>query len=130
MYSVPKRCILKEVQKYFDEFGSRVEELYFLDENHYMDFVKHQLRKEFSYEQIEDPKTTRKIRYIFMEVWNSKTPQKNLKTVCEELFCQNPNADLNELIKIFAKTYPCKKIQFHKAYYYFTQLKGGNKKCH
>ena len=109
--SVPRRFVLKEVQKYFDEFGSKVRDIYEADETHYVKYVKQQLYEEFSYEQIEDPRTTRRIKNVFMDVWDSTVPPKSLQNISEELIRQNPNKDISELMKIFAKTYPSKKRQ-------------------
>lgn len=114
--SVPRRFVLKEVQKYFDEFGSKVPKLYEEDETHYIKYVKQQLREEFSYEQIEDPRTRRRINNIFMDVWNSKIPPKSIQNICDELIQENPNEDIAGLMKIFAKTYPSKKKQSRHIY--------------
>ena len=107
--SVPRRFIIKEVQKYFDEYGTQVREIYESDETHYIRYVNHQLKEEFTYEQIEDPRTRRRIKKIFMEVWDSKIPPKSLQNICEELIRQHPDDSVQDLLKIFAKTYPSKK---------------------
>lgn len=107
--SVPRRFILKEIQKYFDEYGSEVQEIYENDEKHYITYVNQQLKEEFTYEQIEDPRTRRRIKRIFMEVWDSKVPPKSLQNICEELVNENPDGSIQELMKIFAKSYPSKK---------------------
>lgn len=116
MDSVPRRFILKEIQKYFDEYGSKVQEIYEQDETHYIKYVNHQLNEEFTYEQIQDPRTRRRIKRIFMEVWDSKVPPKSLQIICEELIQENPDATIPELLKIFAKTYPSKKKDSRFAY--------------
>ncbi len=107
--SVPRRFILKEVQKYFDEYGSQVREIYEKDDTHYVKYVKYHLKEEFSYEQIEDPRTRRRIKNVFMEVWDSKIPPKSLQNICDELIRENPDTGVQDLLKIFAKTYPSKK---------------------
>ena len=109
--SVPRRFVLKEVQKYFDEFGSNVRALYENDDTHYIKYVKHQLKEEFSYEQIEDPRTLRRIKNTFMDVWDSQIPPKSIQNICEELIRENPDSTVPELMKIFARTYPSKKRQ-------------------
>lgn len=114
--SVPRRFILKEVQKYFDEFGSKVPQLYEEDDTHYMKYVKQQLSEEFSYEQIEDPRTTRRIKNIFMDVWDSKVPPKSLQNISEELVSQYPDKSISELMKIFASTYTSKKRHSRHVY--------------
>lgn len=116
MDSVPRRFILKETQKYFDEYGSKVRELYETDETHYINYIKHQLKEEFTYEQIEDPRTRKRIRKVFMEVWDSKIPPVSLQNICEELVRDNPDKGTADLMKIFAKTYPSKKSQSRFVY--------------
>ena len=120
--SVPRRFILKEIQKYFDEYGSQVKEIYGEDETHYIKYVNRQLSEEFTYEQIQDPRTRRGIKKIFMEVWDSKTPPKSLQNICEELIYENPDASIQELLKIFAKTYPSKKKDSRFVYNILTAI--------
>ena len=120
--SVPRRFVLKEVQKYFDEFGSNVRALYENDDTHYIKYVKHQLKEEFSYEQIEDPRTLRRIKNTFMDVWDSQIPPKSIQNICEELLRENPDSTVPELMKIFARTYPSKKRQSRYAFNIFSKI--------
>ena len=122
LHSVPRRFIVKEIQKYFDEYGSQVREIYEEDETHYIKYVNRQLAEEFSYEQIQDPRTRRRIKKIFMDVWDSKIPPKSLQNICEELIYENPDLPVPELMKIFAKTYPSKKKDSRFAYNIFTAI--------
>lgn len=121
--SVPRRFVLKEIQKYFDEFGSNVERLYENDDTHYIKYVKRQLREEFSYEQIENPRTLRRIRNTFMDVWDSQIPPKSIQNICDELVHENPESSVTELMKIFARTYPSKKRQSSYAFNIFSKIK-------
>ena len=121
--TVPRRFVVKEVQKYFDEYGSKVKEIYQDDENHYMDYVKRNLREEFSYEQIEDPKTVRRIKNVFMDVLDSKIAPKSLQNICEELISENPDGSVTELMKIFANAYPSKKRHSRHVYTILTAIK-------
>ena len=114
--TVPRRFVVKEVQKYFDEYGSEVKEIYQDDENHYMDYVKRNLKEEFSYEQIEDPKTVRRIKNVFMDVWDSKIAPQSLQNICEDLISENPDVSVTELMKIFANKYPSKKRHSRHVY--------------
>lgn len=116
LYSVPRRFILKEVQKYFDEFGSTVASLYEKDDKHYVKYVKHQLKEEFTYEQIEDPKTHKRIKSVFMEVWDSKIPPISIQNICEDLIRENPDASISDLMKLFARAYPSKKDKSRHVY--------------
>lgn len=120
--SVPRRFVLKEIQKYFDEYGSQVGEIYAEDETHYIDYVNRQLAEEFTYEQIHDLRTRRRIKNVFMEVWDSKIPPKSLQNICEELIRENPDMSVQELLKIFAKTYPSKKKDSRHAYQILTAI--------
>lgn len=114
--TVPRRFVVKEVQKYFDEYGCEVKEIYQDDENHYMDYVKRNLREEFNYEQIEDPKTVRRIKNVFMDVWDSKIAPQSLQNICEDLIRENPDASITDLMKIFAGNYPSKKRHSRHVY--------------
>ena len=121
--SVPRRFVLKEIQKYFDEFGSNVRRLYENDDTHYIKYVKSQLSEEFTYEQIEDPRTLRRIKNLFMDVWDSRVAPESIQDVCEELIRDNPDASASELMKMFAREYPTKKRQSRYAYNVFVELK-------
>lgn len=123
-YTVPRRYIIKEVQKYFDEFGSKVGELYAADETHHIKYVNRQLKSEFTYEQIEDPRTRHRIHDVFMEVWDSKMPPKSMQDICDELIEENPGANVSVLLGIFAKTYPCKKRHSRRAYQILSEMVG------
>lgn len=125
MASVPRKFVLKEVQKYFDEYGSNIRELYEKDDTHYIKYVKHQLKEEFTYGQIEDPRTLKRIKNIFMEVWDSKIPPISIQNICEELIIENPDKSISELMKIFAKSYPSKKNQSRFVFNILTSLKKG-----
>ena len=120
--SVPRRFILKEVYKYFDEFGFEVRDIYLKDDTHYLRYVKFQLKEEFSYEQIEDPRTLRRIKSVFMDVWDSKIPPKSLQNISEEILRENPDKNISELMKIFATTYPSKKAQSRHVYNILSKL--------
>ena len=121
--SVPRRFIVKEVQKYFDEYGSKVKYLYQRDDTHYIKYVNHQLSEEFTYEQIEDPRTRKRINSVFMDVWDSTLPPASLQNICEKLIKENPDASISDLMKIFANTYPSKKRKSRFVYNILTSLK-------
>ena len=120
---VPRRFILKEVRKYFDEFGSNVKKLYDADETHYINYIKLQLKEEFDYEQIEDPRTRKRIKSVFMDVWDSKIAPASLQNICEDLIKENPDSTITELMKLFASQYPTKKSKSRFAYNIFTSVK-------
>jgi len=61
---IPRRFILKEVRKYFDEYGSEVKRLYEEDENHYLDYVSRNLKEEFG-DKAYEPRTKKKIKKCF-----------------------------------------------------------------
>lgn len=124
--SVPRRFVLKEVQKYFDEFGSNVRTLYENDDTHYIKYIKHNLKEEFSYEQIEDPRTYRRIKKVFMEVWDAQLPPVSIQNICEELIRQNPEDSIPELMKKFARNYPSKKNQSRYVYNILSKIQKRN----
>ena len=125
-YSVPRRFILKEIRKYFDEFCPKIRDLYEADETHYINYVKQQLKEEFTFEQIEDPRTRKRIKAVFIEVWDSKLPSISIQNICEDLIRDNPDASVTDLMKIFAKKYPSKKKHSRNVYNILFSIKKRN----
>ena len=124
--SVPRRFVLKEVRKYFDEFGPKIRDLYEADETHYINYVKQQLKEEFTFEQIEDPRTRKRIKMVFIEVWDSKLPPISIQNICEDLIRDNPDDSVTDLMKIFARKYPSKKMHSRNVYNILSSIKKRN----
>ena len=108
---IPRSEILKEVRKYFDEYGSEVKDIYNEDKNHYMTWITTQLREEFDDKWVDDPRTRKKIESAFFDVWNSMKVPESLQKMCEEIVRENPGRETGELMSIFAHKHPEKRKQ-------------------
>lgn len=120
---INRRFILKEVRKYFDEYGSEVRELYEEDENHYMEYVMRNLEEEFPKELVQMPKTRKRIKKVFMDVWDSKIPPVSLQNIAEKLVDEHPDEEIPKLMAIFASEYPSKKKDSRHMYNILTNIK-------
>jgi hypothetical protein len=105
-YVIMDDTIKKEVLKYFDEYGSRVLELYRNDESHHTDYIYRMLEEEFSIEVIDE--YADKIEAIFMEIWNKKV-RKNIKSICDDLIDEYGNKGIDYCMNVFYRQYPMKK---------------------
>lgn len=119
---VPRKFILKEVQKYFDEYGSQAKEIYQKDENHVMDYVNRNLLEEFDPVVVEMKRTQSRIKNIFLDMLEAKEPPKGLQDICNSLVDQYPNSEISDLMRLFAQEYPEKKRYARIAYSIFEKI--------
>ena len=115
---IPKSSIRKECLKYFDEYGSRVQEIYLKDKNHHTKYITRMLSEEYSPELIN--KSRKSIEKIFMQTWDARIPPVSINNLCDELINNNPGVEVKDLMRIFAKEHPSKK---DKSRLVFTTLK-------
>lgn len=104
---IPRSQIVKEVLKYFDDYGSEVEEIYRSDKNHHTEYLHRMLLEEYPEEYIQ--KSKKKIEKIFMDIWNSKQIPQSIHNICDELFEQYSSEGITKCMQIFAQKYPMKK---------------------
>ena len=104
---IPRSKIVKEVLKYFDEYGSEVEEIYQNDENHHTEYLYRMLSEEYSEEIIQ--KSSKKIEKIFMQIWDSKQIPKSFHIIAEELFNKYHDKGITHCMRMFSQEYPMKK---------------------
>lgn len=119
---VPRKFILKEVRKYFDEYGSVAKELYQNGENDYLEYVNENLLEEFSREAVMMRKTQDRITNIFLDILEMREPPKGLQDICHELAEANPDASVPDLMRIFSQEYPEKKRNASLVYSIFNRL--------
>lgn len=119
---VPRKFVLKEVYKYFDEYGSRAKEIYQEDEGHVSEYVSRNLLEEFDLAAVEMKKTQSRIKNVFLDVLESKEPPKGLQDICQGLVDYNPDTDVTDLMRLFAQQYPEKKRYASLAYGIFVKL--------
>lgn len=121
---IPRRFILKEVRKYFDEYGSQVKSLYSEDKNHYLNYVTENLLEEFSESEVITKKTKRKIERVFFDVWEMMTPPQGLQDMCQKLIDEYPDLSTSELMRKFAEEHPEKKSKARLVYSVVKSIKG------
>lgn len=121
-HGIPRSKIVKEVLKYFDEYGSEIKEIYEKDENHHTEYLHRMLSEEYDEGIIK--KSSKKIEKVFMQIWESKTPPISIQKVCNELFDEYGDRDLpiGQLMSIFANKYPQKKKHASVVYNIFEKL--------
>ena len=121
---IPTIEIKKEVRKYWDEYGSKIEAIYKQDKKHYLNYVKENLAEDFPIDIVESNKTKKRIEKIFFTIWDAKTVpigvQEIARTLCEE----NPELSLSEIMNIFSQQYPQKKNQARMVYSICKKIKG------
>lgn len=123
---IPRRSIVKECYKYFDEYGSIVKDIYDEDDTHYIGYVSNQLLEEYPEEIVMQPKTQKKISNIFMEVWDARTVPESIQNICHDLVDNNPELDVADLMRLFSKEYPQKKKMASTVYQVISSIK---KRC-
>lgn len=119
---VPKGAIKKEINKYFDEYGSNAKQLYIEDKTHYYNYVRDGLLEEFSEEMVDNKKTKNKIRLVFEDKLQKYSGGGKLRKVCETIFEENPNLEVSDYMRIFSEYYPERKSRSAKAFNIFSEL--------
>lgn len=104
---IPRSQIVKEVLKYFDDYGSEVEEIYRSDKNHHTEYLHRMLLEEYSEEIVQ--KSKKKIEKIFMQIWDAKTVPVSIHNICDELFEKYGEKGLVHCMRMFSQQYPQKK---------------------
>lgn len=120
---VPRRAIVKECYKYFDEYGSIVKDIYDEDDTHYIGYISNQLLEEYPEEIIRQPKVQNKISKVFMEVWDSKTVPESIQNICHKLVDENPDLEVKDLMRLFSQEYPQKKKMASTVYQVISSIK-------
>lgn len=121
---IPKRFIIKEMRKYFDEYGSQIDSLYDQDKNCYLDYIRSNLLEEFNESYVMSKTTRKKIKSVFFDVWESLTPPAGIQEICHKLIEKYPDDDISEIMKKFAVEYPYMKNKAKMIYSVLAQIKG------
>lgn len=119
---IPRKIILKEVHKYFDEYGSNAKQIYLENENHYRDYINKNLLEEFTLEAVNMKRTQSRITNVFLDVLEAKEPPKGLQQICNDLVEKYPGSEISDLMRLFAQEYPEKKRQARIAYSIFEKI--------
>lgn len=121
-HGIPKKFIIKEIHKFFDEYGSKVKEIYLNDPKQIWEFVNTQLSEEFTEDMIKNPKTQRRIEKIFVKVADSKEPPESLNNIAHNLVDKYPKEPINGLMRIFSQEYPYKKKDARLLYFILSKI--------
>ena len=113
---IPTIEIKKEVRKYWDEYGSKIEAIYKQDKKHYLNYVKENLAEDFPIDIVESNKTKKRIEKIFFTIWDTKTVPIGIQEIARTLCEENPELSLPEIMNIFSQQYPQKKNQARMVY--------------
>lgn len=121
---IPTIEIKKEVRKYWDEYGSKIETIYKQDKKHYLNYVKENLAEDFPIDIVESNKTKKRIEKIFFTIWDAKTVPIGIQEIARTLCEKNPELSLPEIMNIFSQQYPQKKNQARMVYSICKKIKG------
>lgn len=121
---IPTIEIKKEVRKYWDEYGSKIETIYKQDKKHYLNYVKENLAEDFPIDIVESDKTKKRIEKIFFTIWDAKTVPIGIQEIARTLCEENPELSLPEIMNIFSQQYPQKKNQARMIYSICKKIKG------
>lgn len=121
---IPTIEIKKEVRKYWDEYGSKIETIYKQDKKHYLNYVKENLAEDFPIDIVESNKTKKRIEKIFFTIWDAKTVPVGIQEIARTLCEENPELSLPEIMNIFSQQYPQKKNQARMVYSICKKIKG------
>lgn len=121
---IPTIEIKKEVRKYWDEYGSKIEAIYKQDKKHYLNYVKENLTEDFPIDIVESNKTKKRIEKIFFTIWDAKTVPIGIQEIARTLCEENPELSLPEIMNIFSQQYPQKKNQARMVYSICKKIKG------
>jgi len=104
---VSRSSIVKEVMKYFDDYGSEVEEIYRNDPNHHTEYITRMLLEDYSEEYVM--KSAKKIEKVFMQVWDAKQVPQSLHNIAQELYDEYKGQGITHCMRMFGQKYPMKK---------------------
>lgn len=119
---VPRKFVLKEAQKYFDEYGSQAKEIYKKDEDHSYNYIMEHLAEEFDKDLLENKKTKNRVRNVFLDMLEAKEPPVGIQEICNKLVEEYPDQEVVDYMRLFAQEYPEKKRQARLAFPVFERL--------
>lgn len=121
---IPRKFILKEARKYFDEYGSNAKEIYKKDDKHAYNYIMNGLSEEFDSHALENKKTKNRVKSVFIDLLEARQPPKGLQEICHEIIENYPDQTPTDYIRIFAQEYPEKKKQARMAFSIFETMAG------
>lgn len=113
---IPKAYIIKELNKYFDDYQSQIKELYLEDKYCYWPYVREMLLEDYPIEYVDNYKTKNKTERLFLKMWDARSPSPELDEITDNLINDYPGYEVVDLIRLFAQKYPQLKKQAGKVY--------------
>lgn len=113
---IPRKDIIKELNKYFDDNQSNVKKLYAEDKHCYWPYVRDMLLEDYPVEYVDNPKTRKKTVRLFLKVWDNRVPSPELDIITDNLIRRYPGYGVVDLIRVFAQKYPQLKKQASTVY--------------
>ena len=104
---IPRSAIVKEVLKYFDDYGSEVKEIYLNNKNHHTEYIYRMLAEDYPEEHIKN--SSKRIEKVFLQIWDNKQIPQSIHNMAEELFDERSHKGLVECMRLFSSRYPMKK---------------------
>lgn len=104
---VSRSSIVKEVLKYFDDYGGEVEEIYQKDPKHHTEYITRMLLEDYAEEYVK--KSAKKIEKVFMQIWDAKQVPQSLHDIAQELFDEYKDEGITHCMRMFGQKYPMKK---------------------
>lgn len=121
---IPRSQIIKEVLKYFDDYGSEIEEIYQKDKNHHTEYLHRMLLEEYPEEIVQ--KSKKKIEKVFMDVWLSKQIPQSIHKIAEDLFEKYSDKGITHCLRMFAQERPMQKKDAKTIYQVLEKLYAKN----
>lgn len=115
-HGVPRKFVVKELNKYFDEYGSQIKEIYQSNPTHHLEYVLNNLSEEFTDEAVQNPKTTSRIKKVFLDMLEAKVAPIGIQELCHKLVDTYPDYSIPDLMRVFAQEYPEKKRHSRMVY--------------
>ena len=113
---IPRADIIKELNKYFDDYQSQIKELYTNDKHCYWPYVREMLLEDYPVEYVDNHKTQKKTERLFLKMWDARSPSPELDTITDKLINDYPGYSVVDLIRLFAQKYPQLKKQANTVY--------------
>ena len=104
---IPRKAIVKEVLKYFDDYGSEVFDIYTRDPKHHTEYIERMLLEDYAEEFVR--KSRKKIEKVFMQIWDAKQIPQSLHDMASELYDEYKDYGITHCMRMFAQKYPMKK---------------------
>lgn len=113
---ISRKFIIKEIYKFFDEHESKAKELYINKPQYIWNYVQTNLKEEFDNDLVENPKTLKRIKKVFLDVANSREVPESINNIAIDLVKRYPQEDIGNLMRIYASENPYRKKESRLVY--------------